>query len=227
MNIKEASYVEKCCALEAYFPNIIAEVKKEIKNDLLKSNKAFCKAHFAGKNIKSLTTEELAATYWGVVTDGDEESAEFIITRWILRHTDVYNFFAQKLQTLTTDFEALDALDDDFSTALIEESVPLFGAENTYLFAIFNSVVFSATIYERLASSALEEKSSSEHTQHEEEELRSCEQLKKRHDREISRLTERYEKKLSGMQKKYLQDTDKLKKTVATLREKTMESLSQ
>ena len=121
---------------------------------------------------------------------------------------------------MTPDFEALEELSQEVSHSLVQTSVKHFGAKKTYLFSVFNSVVFPAVVYAQLKEMAMVESKATHEEQEAKKTLESCELMEQRHNREMSALTDKFEKKLIGMQKKYLQDVAILKKQISTLQKK-------
>lgn len=220
--LKETSYKAKFDVLAPWMPHIIDTVKKDLKNDHLKGDFAFCKLHFAGKNINKLTTEELATAYTNAIASSEkaEEIGEFITNRWLVKNSDLYHYFEQELTKINPNFNDLDVLDKQTSLRLMNGAVQQFGAPKTYLFCVMNSVVFPKEVFDQL--SQLAEKSA--HQQAEEEAIQqkhdSVESMQRNYEQQIARLTDKYEKKLQGLQKKYATDVDALKKQVANLQRK-------
>ncbi len=217
---KETTYQEKIRIVEPWLEEIIDVVKKDLKNEHLKADKPFCKKYFLGKNPAQLSVKEMADAYRVDIAQGNVGLGEFIATRWLLRHTDIYAYFEEKIKGVSEDFEQLDQLPQELSDSLMLSSVKHFGAKKSYLFAIFNSVVFPPTTYSRLKELALQERESTEKEAAAEKIKETVETMQARHVREMTALTDRYEKKLLGMQKKYLNDVAGLKKQIAQLQKK-------
>ena len=209
--IKEMSYEEKFSLLKPWFGGIIEDVKRDLRQEHLQKDRLFLKSHFGSKPAAKVTTEELKEVYGRLIEEGAEQIAEFIAARWLLKHTEVYNYFEQELSSISKDFEQLEELEESLGRRLIAESTAQFGATDTYLFAIFNSVVFPQHQLEELRTLAAEPKE--EVTTSEEP---SLEEVRMQYERVI----DRYEKKLSGLQKKYLQDVQTLKKQIGGLQRK-------
>ncbi len=217
--LKESGYQEKFEMLQPWLVEIIDGVKRDLKNEHFRKDPGFCRRYFMGKNPNQVGSEEMAVAYAKEVREGNVGLGEFIATRWLLRNTDLYGFFEERLSKIDEQFEHLDTLDEKMSLELMNEAVHSFGAKKSYLFSVLNSVVFPKSVYDRFRTLALEESQSAARKENEEAESRSLEALQKRHAREIAAITDRYEKKLSGLQRKYLNDMEKARKEISSLKE--------
>lgn len=218
---RNATYVQKFQLLKPWILEIVRDVKKDLKNEHLKADKRFFLKYFSGKAPAKLSVEELADAYYTqIVQENDEGLAEFVCSRWLLKHTDLYEFFAVHLKGITDDFDQLEQLPQELGDTLVQQGIEQFGGRLTYLFAVINSVVFSQTQLDQLKQAAEQEQA-----QPEPEAADQSAELK-RLQREIARIENRYEKKLSGLQRKYINDTEALKKQVVTLQRKLSEGCS-
>jgi len=215
--LKETTYQEKIASINPWLVEVVDVVKKDLKQEHLRIDKDFCRRYFLGKGPHQVTSTEMATAYAADIAAGNVGLGEFIATRWLIKNTDVYDFFANKLQALTPDFDKIPELDPVLGEQLAKEAVGAFGAVRTYLFSVLNFVAFSSHLMEQLRQQA--EKETVEGTQKQEELLleKNLQNLQRRHQREISALMERHEKQLSGLQKKYLKDTELLKEHVRRL----------
>lgn len=219
---KDATYKEKYRDLAEWMPFIVDAIKRDLKNEHLRKDLAFVKRFLQAKNINKISVEELSQAYQQAIAEEEkgEEIAEFITARWLLKHSELYDFFEKQLNQITGDFTALDELDEQTSHHLMETSIQQFGAPSTYLFSVLNSVVFPATAFNKLRERAQQTK----HNQVEQEkvvqEQLTLEKMREHYEREMNRVVDKYEKKLAGLQKKYLADTEGLKKQVAHLQRK-------
>lgn len=218
--LKETGYQEKIVMLKPWLVEIIDVVKKDLRNEHLKMDKSFCRRYFLGKNPAQIQAVELAPAYEKEIADGNVSLGEFISTRWLLKNTDVYGYFENKLKVVSEDFENLNELPLDMSQALVDESVKQFGAKRTYLFSVLNSVVFPKTVYEKLEKLAKDETKAQDEKRAQDEENYTVDSLKKRYEREFTNLKDRYEKKFNGLEKKYIRDTEMLKKQITSLQRK-------
>jgi hypothetical protein len=220
--LKNITYKEKFALLKNWMPAIVESVKKDLRTEHLKKDWAFVKQHFPGKNLNKLTSEELAQVYNNVIENSEngEELAEFISNRWLLKHTELYYFFEKELTKISPDFNELEKLEKNQSMEIIEGAIQEFGAPDTYLFSVLNSVVFPKEAYDILAARAETCVKQDEVEAQALAEKQSLEDLQRSYEQQIARLTDKYEKKLSGLQKKYHIDTESFKKQIVALQRK-------
>ncbi len=218
---KDLPYQEKINMMEAWFPTIIETIKKDLRNHHLKHDPKFAKHYFPRKNISKLTLEEMIEGYQRAIKDPEagEKVAEFMSDRWLLKHTDLYNFFEVRLTAINPDFTKIESIDDATAEKILEEGKE-FNLSDLLIFCIFNSVVFSDKIYDQMKKQALENLEKQKEFALSEEERQSLEAMQKFHEQEKSRLINRYEKKLAGFEKKYDHDMAALKKQIANLQRK-------
>jgi polyhydroxyalkanoate synthesis regulator phasin len=219
---KEATYKQKFADLKEWIPLLIDSVKKDLRNEHLKKDIYFVKRFLSSKNIHKVTTEELVEAYEKAIQEEEkgEELAEFITSRWLINNSELYNFFEEQLSKINPDFASIEVMSAPQAQALIKASVDQFGAPQTYLFSVLNSVVFPKESFQSLRAQAVKDHEENEKETKQALEHLSGEQMRKEFEREIARLTDKYEKKLSGLQKKYVNDIDALKKQVAQLQRK-------
>ena len=92
-----------------------------------------------------------------------------------MKCTDVYDYFEKQLSSIDPDFEKLESLNVERSQSLVEKSVEQFGAKSTYIFSVFNSVVFPDEIFVNLRKLALAETDELVEQQTEQEDAASVE----------------------------------------------------
>lgn len=155
--LKETGYKEKFEILRPWLLDVFQQVKKDLRNEHLRIDKGFCRRYFKGKSRTLVQAEEMVDAYCKDIAEGNEGLAEFIATRYLTKNNDVYTFFESKLKSLTADFDTLDILPEPFAHTLKKEAVAQFGAVRTYLFSVFNSVVFPSTLYQTLREEALKD----------------------------------------------------------------------
>jgi hypothetical protein len=219
--LKDSTYKDKFVMLQEWMPRIVDEIKKDLRVDHLKADPRFFKQYFPGQVPNKITIKELAEGYLKAIAEEENEAlAEFISTRWLLKHTDLYEFFVKELEKIDPNFDELELIEDEKAEPIIEQSLKGYGHLHTYVFCILNSVVFSEKIYAKLANDLRSRTAKEEVEILESNERLSVEKMVKNHERELARLKNRYEKKLSGMQKKYLDDTLGLKKQLANVQRK-------
>lgn len=221
--LKDATYQEKFEMLKVWCEEIIETVKKDLKNEHLKKDRNFCRRYFLGKDPSQLDAKSLSAAYSQDIAEGNVGLAEFIATRWLLRNTDIYGFFEGRIKAINPDFESIEELDEKKSYALVKEASEEYGAEKTYIFSVFNSVVFPKKVYDELRVQAEKGTFQERKEREETKEKLTVADLQKRFDRESKAMKERFEKKLSGLQKKYINDTEALKKQLSELQKKMAE----
>lgn len=219
---KHATYKEKFADLKEWIPYLVESVKKDLRNDHLKNDMYFVKKFLASKNIHKVTTEELAQAYEKAIQQEEqgESLAEFITTRWLIKNSELYEFFEKQLSQIQTDFASLEEMTPKQAEALIEVSKREFGAPDTYLFSVLNSVVLPKENFEKLKHDASHHQAQVKDELHRAKEHLTGEQMRQELERETARLTDKYEKKLAGLQKKYLTDVEALKKQIAALQRK-------
>lgn len=222
---KNATYKEKFAVLQEWIPVLVETVKKDLRNEHLKKDFYFVKKFFPSKNIHKLTTEELAEAYQKAIQEEEkgEELAEFITSRWLLKNSELYDFFEQQLSNIMPDFTNLEEIDSSQAQVLIETALYQFGAIQTYLFSVLNSVVFSKESFQYLQIQAQQNRDEQQKDTQKFSEKLTIDQMRNNFEREMTRLTDKYEKKLSGMQKKYVMDIESLKKQIAHLQRRLQE----
>jgi hypothetical protein len=220
--LKNTTYQEKFAMLKKWLPEILEPIKKDLKNDHLKRDIQFVRIHFPSKNVNKLTLEELSFGYETALSNKTiaEELGEFIANRWLLKNTELYYFFEDKLKNITSDFQDLDTLEETFSQDLASESAKRFGAKQTLFFSVLNAVVFPKKIYDDLMLQADAEHKHIREIKEEEEKHKTWHEQEKAYKLMIGRLEDKYEKKLLGLRIKYDKDTEALKKQVSMLQKK-------
>lgn len=211
--IKEQTYGEKFALLEPWLDAIFGCVKKELRSEHLRRNPQIVNKYFSKKALDKITNEEIKDAYYAEILQGNEEIGEWVASRWMFKHAEIYQFFAVCLSKINPDFEQIEEIPEDKALALMQSSVGQFGAATTYIFSIFNVVSFPQAVFQSLKEVALkpvtEEVVPSE--------ALSLEALREKHEKEIAKLTDKYEKRLLGLQRKYTDDVSGFKKQIADL----------
>jgi len=211
--LKESTVKQRFEMIEEFLPEIVQMIRKDLRQEHLKQDKEFLNAHFSGKNPNKLSVDELVQGYAPLLCEGGEEYWDFFADRWLRRHTEMYYFFEEKLREYDENFTELEILEASFAKQLASEAKAMFGAQNAYIFAVFNEVVFPKEIYdEMLAKARVKDEVV--------EEIKVGENPEVRHQREQRNLQSKFEKKLLGLQKLYDRDVSALKKQVAALQRK-------
>lgn len=219
---KDTSYKEKFVVLQDWIPYFVDDIKKDLKAEHLANDRAFVKKYFQGKVIAKLKSEEMVPAYQEELKNGEnaEQLCEFVSNRWLIKHSEIYDFFEQKLSQIDPNFTELEELAESDSKKLLEESSQQFGASPAYLFSVINSVVFPKKVYEEFAKRAARERETRKEEEAKAAENASWEARLQAAEENAARIKDRYEKKFSGLQKKYHQDVESLKKQVAILQRK-------
>ena len=212
----DTTYVQKFAQLSPFYSQIFATVKKDCKSEHLAIDNKFFKAHFPGKNLAKLTTEELLEVYPKIIQDGHEALAEFVANRWLLKRMEIYSFFEEELKTINPQFDQILEIPLDHAQEMLVRADSEFHPADCYIFCVFNSVAFPESIYEALKKKAELHVRNYRAPKVEEKETQNPHDLQN----EMNKVIARYEKKLSGMQKKYLNDMTSLKKQIAQLQRK-------
>lgn len=219
---KDSTYKEKFAILKEWTPHLIDVVKKDLKNEHLKQDYVFARKYLQGKNLNKVTLEDLIQGYSAAIEqeESGEKIAEFIANRWMIHSSELYGFFEKELTKVNPNFDSIEEIDEPVAKKLIGESVDQFGAMNTYLFSVINSVAFKKDQFEDLKKASLKERETKQKESVKAEEQKSLEDTKKDYEQRLVRLEDKYEKKLDGLQRKYVKDTEMLKKQVANLQRK-------
>ena len=150
------SYCTQFALLAPWHHEIFSCVKKDLRNEHLKLDKAFFHAHFSSKVLLKLTVEDFLGVYPAVIAKGHEKLAEFIVNRWLLKHLPIYTFFEARLKVLNPKIEEIVQIEPKLAETLIQEAISQFGPIDTYIFCIFNSVSFTSVTFEQLRALAHE-----------------------------------------------------------------------
>lgn len=219
--LKNATYKQKFQMLGDFLPEIVESVKKDLKNEHLRSDPGFCKQYLVGKNYQKATAPELAEAYSRAIQgENGDALAEFITNRWLLKHTDLYDFFERELTKISPNFTDLEEIPLSQAEGMAKTASHEFGAFPTYIFSVLNSVVFPKQVFTHLEKQCKEEVEHAAHKQKQEAAEKDQKDLKTHFEQQIARLTDKYEKKLQGLQKKYMVDTEQLKKQISLLQKK-------
>lgn len=155
MTKQELTYAQKFAILEPFHEAIFTNVKKDFRDEHLRTDRGFCKRNFGSKELSKITVEDLLRVYPKLIAAGYEPISEFISNRWLLRHLDIYNYFEDALKQHTEDFDKIEELEAGFARTLLDVAVTKFGAVDTYIFSILNSVAFSSVMMNELRASAI------------------------------------------------------------------------
>ena len=152
--INEESFRSKIQKLQPWFGRLVEEIKKEVKAELLRQYPKIYQRHFSRMHFVKCSAKDLAGPLLQEVLAGDEELGEWLASRWIVKNSDMFQFFAEWLMKINPDFEKIERLDDNQGTALLKAATERYGAQKTYLFSVLNSVAFSPALFDSLAALA-------------------------------------------------------------------------
>ncbi len=214
--LKEDSYRLKFEKLTPWIDEIFQVIRKDLKNEHLLKTPSFVKKHFPNRAVDKIATHELASAYIKEITEGDEELGENIVTRWVMKNAEVYQFFASELSKINPKFDEIEFLSPEVSRVLVDTAVKQFGPVRTYLLCVMNGVVLSEDHFLLLREMALQEKPQIEETPS----FASTEELRDHYDKQMRKTVEKYESRMQGLERKYKQDVDGLKKQIAQLHKK-------
>lgn len=219
---KHTTYKEKIAIVAPWLPAIVDAIKRDLKQEHLARDWGFAKQYFPGKNPNKLTAEEMHPAYSQAVANSEkgEELAEFISNRWLLKHSDLYYYFEKELSALSPNFSDLEEIDAATAKRLMHGAVEQYGALNTYLFCVFNSVVFPKEIFQEMSTKAAAAESQKKVDAEILKEKQTLQEMKASFEQQLARQEDKYEKKLAGLQKKYHTDIEALKKQIASLQRK-------
>lgn len=195
---------------------ILNAIKKDIKSDHLGSDPEFYRTYFGNRPQNRLTAEEIFAAYEKELLEGNAKLAEWVVNRWVFKHADLYQIFAERLAQIDPDFEKIDTLTEEQSREVLQGTVEAYGAIPTFLFVLLNGVVFPESVRSSLMAKAEAEKETLSVQAEKDEGKQNLEKMLASQKREIARLHD----KLSGVQKKYDRDTESLKKQIKALQRK-------
>jgi hypothetical protein len=213
-------YQEMFQLVDPWLTEILEVVKKDLKQEHLKKDKAFCKRYFLGKGASLVSVEEMAPAYRAEIASGNVGLGEFIASRWLLKNTDIYGFFEKRLTEVNPDFDELESLEEGFAQELKLAAQKEFKPARLYIFCVLNAVAFSSEIFNELREKALSFTKESKKAEIERKDKEDFESMQRRHEREFRAMVGKFEKKLSGMERKYVRDTEMLKEQVRSLSRK-------
>ena len=139
--------------LSSLFPLIISDIKKDIKNELIKFDYATFKKLFGKCYVAKLTVEELAPPLFQEIST-NPKLEDWIVERWVEKHVEMYRFFAQHLSKVNPNFDEIQSLPDEVGEAIANAAIAKFGVKETYLFSVLNKVAFSPALFEKLKNQA-------------------------------------------------------------------------
>jgi hypothetical protein len=204
-------------SLKNWMHVLLNAIRKDIKQDHLGSDPDFYRTYFGNRPQNRLTAEEIFNAYETELLKGNQSLAEWVVNRWVFKHGDLYQVFAERLSQINEHFDQIQTLSVEESEIVLAGTVERFGAIPTFLFVVLNGVVFPEAVRNRLMAQAEQEKANLEKKSEEDEGKESLQKLLAAKEREIARLND----KLLGVQKKYDKDVEALKKQIRALQKCT------
>lgn len=156
MTTQDIAYAQKLAELAPLYTQIFTSVKKDMRDEHLKMDRGFFKRNFPNRDLNSLTVDDLIQVYSKFITAGSEPLAEFIANRWLLRHLEIYNYFEEKLQAVSSKIDEIQELEEGFARRLLEEATSRFSAQDCYIFSILNCVAFPKPLLNTLRKDAIQ-----------------------------------------------------------------------
>lgn len=223
--IKDLSLKLKFEFLGPVFGKVLHDIRRDVKQEHLKKDRDFVQRYFGKAHLDKVSAEDILHAYSKeIVQEGNEDLASWVVSKWILKHAEMYEYFVSELSKVNPRFEEIQLLAMDVSKSMAAQAVDRFTLVDTYIFSVINSVAFPDEIFLHLKDQAqslneeqLKKSASSDPV--------SVEELVRRHQEEIFKLSDRYEKRLQAVSKKYIQDIDGLKKQLALLQKRLSEKV--
>jgi hypothetical protein len=133
---------------------ILSAIKKEIKQEYLEENPVLRRKHFGNLPQNRISTPEIAAAFTKEILDGNQELYDWVVDTWVVKHGNMYHYFALKLHNINPDFEQIKELTVDESEKVLAGAKESFGAKKIYFFAVLNGLVFPEQVLTQLHQDA-------------------------------------------------------------------------
>ena len=89
--IKDLVLKSKFAFIQEFFGKIIQDIRKDVRQEHLKKDKAFIQKHFAKNSIDKVSAEEIEKAYFTELSiEGNNDLSNWVISKWILKHAEVY-----------------------------------------------------------------------------------------------------------------------------------------
>src|SRR3990167_8037866 len=143
--IVESKIKDKFTVIYPFRKEFFKGIKKEI------SQSSSVKGTGLGRRMYALHKNSdggvfVEALFTEVLEKGDEELGDFLLSTWVMKQADLFQYFHQKLSSLNADYEQLIGIPQDLEQEMKKEILAEFTALEAYLFSILNSVVFSKEV---------------------------------------------------------------------------------
>ena len=210
--VDRKTWAGRFAILSPWFADIMNVVKRDCKSEHLRLDPVFVRQHFGGVPLHRITLDEMRAVYMQQILGGHASLGEFVTNRWLFRNMDIYRFFEDSLQKISTEFEKIAELSLEQSEPLIAQALEKFDIEKVFCFITLNEVAIPTELFEKLQRQALERLAERQEQTPEEG---SKEELLRQ---EMDRIKDRHEKKLQELTKKHQQEIQRLQIEVSSLR---------
>lgn len=153
--IKEETYLEKFIRLEPWMDAIFKVIKKEIKNEHLRNTPQLIRKYFSKKFFNKLANEEIKEAYLKEILEGNNEISEWVVSRWIYKNVNIYQFFSMQLSRINPKFDKIKTIPEAKALSLMRSAALQFGSVPVYIFSVLNEVAFPEPVFEMLRAEAL------------------------------------------------------------------------
>jgi len=143
MSESKSPFPDKFTRLQPFMQAVVEPIKADLKKHHLKKDPAFVRQNFSTTNVTKVPLAELVEVYRRELPQVSEQFGEWLGQMWMLKHTEVYEFFERVLSQEVEDFTEVDQLPDELSQRLRKGAVQQFGAVQTYVFVLINDVVLA------------------------------------------------------------------------------------
>ena len=86
--------------LQSWGLEIFQAIRKEIKSDHMRNDLQFTRKYFSKKDPAKASVEDLCAACLTEVNEGNEEFGQWLISRWVVKNSDLYQLFAVELSKI-------------------------------------------------------------------------------------------------------------------------------
>ena len=122
--------------LKNWMFDILDAIKKDIKQEHLGSDPQFYRAYFGNRPQNRLTSDEIFAAYENELLKGNEDFSAWVVNRWVFKHGDLYQVFADRLSQINSELDQIETLTEEKSREVLSGVVESFGAIPTFLFVV-------------------------------------------------------------------------------------------
>lgn len=221
--IKDLPLKSKFEYLGEVLPRVLQDIRRDIRNEHMKQDREFVQKYFSKCHLEKISSSDIEKAYFAeIVTLNNEDLGSWVISKWIMKHAEVYEFFVTELSKINPNFEEIELIDIDSSKSIVSKCMESFGVEDTYIFSLLNSVAFPDQMFEFLKSETSKNILKKQNVELVDSSI-DVSALVQKHEQELLKLADRYEKRLQATVKKYSQDIEGLRKQLGSLQKKLSE----